>query len=79
ARDGYEADLNRLCIYHFATGTKRYLNWKSDVEAFCWAPQGVKSEKRKVKRSLTPNPSPKGEGSRIKDLKDLKGFLKPEP
>jgi hypothetical protein len=39
----------------------------------------VKSEKRKVKRSLTPNPSPKGEGSRIKDLKDLKGFLKPEP
>ena len=49
ARDGYEADLNRLCIYHLATGTKRYLNWKSDVEAFCWAPQGVKSEKRKVK------------------------------
>ena len=38
ARDGYEADLNRLCIYHLATGTKRYLNWKSDVEAFCWAP-----------------------------------------
>ncbi len=38
ARDGYEADLNRLCIYHLATGTKRYLNWKSDIEAFCWAP-----------------------------------------
>ncbi|MCR4809546.1 MAG: S9 family peptidase [Prevotella sp.] len=37
-RDGYEADLNRLCIYHLATGTKRYLNWKSDVESFCWAP-----------------------------------------
>ena len=37
-RDGYEADLNRLCIYHLATGTKRYINWKSDVEAFCWAP-----------------------------------------
>ena len=48
-RDGYEADLNRLCIYDIATGTKRYLNWKSDVEAFCWAPQEVKSEKRKVK------------------------------
>ena len=49
ARDGYEADLNRLCIYHLATGTKRYLSWKSDVEAFCWAPGEVKSEKRKVK------------------------------
>ena len=52
-RDGYEADLNRLCIYDIATGTKRYLNWKSDVEAFCWAPQEVKSEKRKV-NSTTP-------------------------
>ena len=30
----------------------------------------------KGKKSLTPNPSPKGEGSSIKDLKDLKGFLK---
>ena len=35
-RDGYEADLNRLCIYEMATGTKRYVDWKSDVEAFCW-------------------------------------------
>ena len=26
------------------------------------------------RKSLTPDPSPKGEGSRIKDLKDLKGF-----
>ena len=47
----------------------------------------MKSEKRRVKRkeaptqpprgeekSLSPDPSPKGEGSRIKDLKDLKGF-----
>ena len=25
------------------------------------------------RKSLTPDPSPKGEGSRIKDLKDLKG------
>ena len=48
-RDGYEADLNRLCIYHLATGTKRYINWKSDVDAFCWAPQEVKSKQRKVK------------------------------
>ena len=42
-RDGYEADLNRLCIYEMATGIKRYVNWKSDVEAFCWAPQKDKS------------------------------------
>ena len=41
-RDGYEADLNRLCVYHLATGTKRYVNWKSDVEAFCWAPTAKK-------------------------------------
>ena len=47
-RDGYEADLNRLCIYHLATGTKRYLNWKSDVEAFCWAPV---ANNKKVKAS----------------------------
>ena len=47
-RDGYEADLNRLCIYHLATGTKRYLNWKSDVEAFCWAPV-ANSQKPKAK------------------------------
>ena len=46
-RDGYEADLNRLCIYHLATGTKRYLNWRSDVEAFCWAP-AVNSKKVKA-------------------------------
>ena len=45
ARDGYEADLNRICIYHFATGTKRYINWQSDVEAFCWAPAGNKKVK----------------------------------
>ena len=36
-RDGYEADLNRLCIYDMENGTKRYIDWKSDVEAFCWA------------------------------------------
>ena len=49
ARDGYEADLNRLCIYSLENGSKRYLNWKSDVEAFCWAPQEGKSGKTKVK------------------------------
>ena len=37
-RDGYEADLNRLCICDLATGEKRYVNWQSDVDAFCWAP-----------------------------------------
>ena len=36
-RDGYEADLNRLCIYTMATGEKRYIDWKSDVDAFCWS------------------------------------------
>ena len=41
-RDGYEADLNRLCVYHLATGTKRYINWQSDVDAFCWAPTAKK-------------------------------------
>ena len=44
-RDGYEADLNRLCIYSMETGTKRYLSWKSDVEAFCWAPAAEKKPK----------------------------------
>ncbi len=36
-RDGYEADLNRLCIYDIATGEKNYVEWKSDVDAFCWS------------------------------------------
>ena len=56
ARDGYEADLNRLCIYSLETGSKRYLNWKSDVEAFCWAPREVKSGKRKVKSVKSTDP-----------------------
>ena len=39
ARDGYEADRNRLCVYHLATGTKRYLTegFDSDVDSYCWA------------------------------------------
>lgn len=44
-RDGYEADLNRLCICDLTTGEKRYINWKSDVEAFCWAPIVMKGNK----------------------------------
>ena len=44
-RDGYEADLNRLCIYDLQTGDKRYIDWQSDVDAFCWAPQKDKQAK----------------------------------
>ena len=36
-RDGYEADLNRLCIYNMENGEKKYIDWKSDVDAFCWS------------------------------------------
>ena len=36
-RDGYEADLNRLCICDLQTGEKKYINWQSDVDAFCWS------------------------------------------
>ena len=58
ARDGYEADLNRLCIYHLETGSKRYLNWRSDVEAFCWAPaaQGQKQPKAKNQKVRATDP-----------------------
>ena len=49
-RDGYEADLNRLCVCSLADGTKWYLNWKSDIDAFCWAPQpATKGKPAKVK------------------------------
>ena len=44
-RDGYEADLNRLCICNLQTGDKRYIDWQSDVDAFCWAPQKDKQAK----------------------------------
>ena len=39
ARDGYEADRNRLCIYTLATGEKRYVTeaFDSDVDGFCWS------------------------------------------
>ena len=39
ARDGYEADRNRLCVYELATGVKRYMteSFDSDVDAFCWS------------------------------------------
>lgn len=40
ARDGYESDRNRLCIYNFATGKKSYVteSFDSNVEDYCWAP-----------------------------------------
>ena len=44
-RDGYEADLNRLCICDLQTGDKRYIDWQSDVDAFCWSPQKDKQAK----------------------------------
>ncbi len=48
-RDGYEADLNRLCICSLADGSKWYLNWKSDIDAFCWAPPTNGQKPNKVK------------------------------
>ena len=39
ARDGYESDRNRLCIYTLADGTKNYVTetFDSNVDDFCWA------------------------------------------
>ncbi len=38
ARDGYESDRNRLCVYNLATGEKKYVTetFDSNVDAFCW-------------------------------------------
>lgn len=38
ARDGYESDRNRLCVYELATGKKNYVSEKFDssVEGFVW-------------------------------------------
>lgn len=38
ARNGYEADRNRLCIYNLETGEKTYAteSFDSNVDAFCW-------------------------------------------
>lgn len=38
ARDGYESDRNRLCIYTISTGNKIYATEKFDssVDDFCW-------------------------------------------
>lgn len=39
ARNGYESDRNRLCIYELATDTKKYVTESLDtnVDAFCWS------------------------------------------
>ena len=39
ARDGYESDRNRLCVYTLADGTKSYVAeaFDSNVDDFCWA------------------------------------------
>ena len=38
-RDGYEADRQRLCVYHLATGDKKYIteSFDSNVDDFCWS------------------------------------------
>ncbi|MBP3229109.1 MAG: S9 family peptidase [Bacteroidaceae bacterium] len=40
ARDGYESDRQRLCVYDFASGEKRYVTeaFQSGVDEFLWAP-----------------------------------------
>lgn len=39
ARDGYESDRNRLCVYTLADGAKTYVTEKfdSNVDDYCWA------------------------------------------
>jgi dipeptidyl aminopeptidase/acylaminoacyl peptidase len=53
-RDGYEADLNRLCVCDIETGAKWYLNWKSDIDAFCWAPQPTQGRKPAKVKATDP-------------------------
>jgi len=50
-RDGYEADLNRICIYDLATGEKQYVDWKSDVDAFIWAPSVGRADKERTAKN----------------------------
>ncbi|MBQ0157721.1 MAG: S9 family peptidase [Bacteroidales bacterium] len=40
ARDGYESDRARLCVYDLRTGSKTYVTeqFESDVNEFVWAP-----------------------------------------
>ncbi|SFF97571.1 S9 family peptidase [Prevotella sp. KH2C16] len=38
ARNGYESDRNRLCIYNLTTGEKKYVteSFDSNVDDYCW-------------------------------------------
>lgn len=40
ARNGYESDRNRLCVYNLATGEKKYVteSFDSNVDDYCWSP-----------------------------------------
>lgn len=39
ARNGYESDRNRLCVYNLKTGEKTYTteSFDSNVDDFCWS------------------------------------------
>lgn len=39
ARDGYESDRNRLCVYNIADKKKKYVTetFDSNVDSYCWA------------------------------------------
>ena len=39
ARDGYESDRQRLCVYNLSTGEKNYVSeaFDSNVDDFCWS------------------------------------------
>lgn len=39
ARNGYESDRNRLCVYNLETGEKKYVteSFDSNVDGFCWS------------------------------------------
>lgn len=41
-RDGYESDRNRLCVMDLKSGEKTYVTeaFQSDVDDYCWAPDG---------------------------------------
>lgn len=44
ARDGYESDRNRLCIYNIADKTKKYVteSFDSNVNSYCWTADSKK-------------------------------------
>lgn len=44
ARDGYESDRNRLCIYNIADKTKKYVteSFDSNVDSYCWTDDSKK-------------------------------------